>query len=393
MAEALDEERDDRSPAEQHHEGIKADLHEAWDKLSAESEPTPEPETKGEAKPVPAPRVDGRSTRTRDDKGRYLPRATEAAIEAKPPEGRKRQDAPAELETPEAPEAKKAPRDPVESMPAAFKPSMLEAWKTLPREAKEEIHRRENEQAALVAQTKPMREFVSQMQQAVAPYQALLAAEGGSIPNVVRNYMQAATLMRQGSPQAKAQWIARLTRQFTAQEHLGLLDAALAAEYGIKQGEGAGPQNQAPTYQPPQELRDPRVDQMLAAQEQQREAELQQDYESARAEKDAWVSEKQPEFLPWVQHRMAQLLETAARDDEDMSYDDAYDAACRTHPEVRKILAQREEAARAQPTPIQRSKRAAVSLKPQGAVAPPSGSGVNSVRSDIQDAWDAVMGR
>jgi hypothetical protein len=388
MAEGLDEATTDRSPAEQHHDDIKADVRAAFDRLSGESEETPEPQTAGESEP--APKVDGRTTRVRDEHGRFAPRET---AEAKPPEGRRRQEAPAELEVPEQSEARKVPpKDPVENLPAAFKPSMLEAWKALPREAKEEIHRRENEQSALMAQSKPLRDFVSGIQEAVAPYQALLAAEGGSVPNVVRNYLQAATLMRQGSPQAKAQWIARLTRQFTAQEHLGLLDAALASEFGVEPGKGGSQPTSAPAYQP-QDFRDPRVDQMLEAQQRQQEEQLQAGYQEAMSEKDAWVAESNPEFLPWVKDWMANLLETAARQGQDMDYDQAYAAACQTHPEVRKILTQREEAARAQPTSAQRSRRAAVSIRPQGAVAPAPNSEANSLRGDVADAWDAVMGR
>ncbi len=198
--------------------------------------------------------------------------------------------------------------------------------------------------------------------------------------------------MRQGSPLAKAQWIAKLTKTFTANEHLGLLDQAIASEFGIN---GAQAPTQEPNgYQRPQEqFRDPRVDQILADQQQYQQREWQQGFQEAQAEKDAWVSEKQPEFLPWVKNKMATLLETAAKDGEELGFDEAYDAACRTHPEVRKILIQREEAARAQPSALQRSRRASVSLRPQGAVAPSGGNEGNSRRGDIEEAWDAVMGR
>ena len=132
---------------------------------------------------------------------------------------------------------------------------------------------------------------------------------------------------------------------------------------------------------------------MHKQQEQMQQLDFQRGYEEAQAEKDAWVSEKQPEFLPWVKNRMATLLETAARDNEELGFDEAYDAACRTHPEVRKILMQREEAARSQPSAAQRSRRASVSLRPQGAVAPAGPNGSDSRRDDIESAWEAVMGR
>src|SRR5262249_1999564 len=151
-----------------------------------------------------------------------------------------------------------------------------------------------------------------------------------------------------------------LCRTFTAQEHLGLLDEALASEFGIN---GARPPEGQPAPQYQQLSSDQIAAQVYQRIQQQTHAnDLELGLREAQSEKDAWIAEKNPEFLPWVKQRMATMLETAARDDEEMSFEDAYDAACRTHPEVRKILAQREEAARAQPSAVQRSRRAAVSL-------------------------------
>ena len=63
---------------------------------------------------------------------------------------------------------------------------------------------------------------------------------------------------------------------------------------------------------------------MLAERQQMQEMEFQQGFQQAQAEKDAWVSEKQPEFLPWVKNRMATLLETAARDNEELGFDEGH---------------------------------------------------------------------
>ena len=289
----------ERNDAEVVNDDRRADIEAAFEKHQEEREPAPETPA---VEATPEEKVDRRKLRERDESGRYRPKAE--AQEGEPPKGRTRQSAPAELEAPETP-AKALPKaDPVENLPASFKPGMLEEWKTVPRAVKEEIHRRESESYALLEQTKGQRQALQQIQEAVAPYQALLQAEGGSVPTALRNYLQAATLMRQGSPLAKAQWIAKLTRTFTAQEHLGLLDQALGAEFGVQ---GAQQPTQEPQgyQQPRQEFRDPRVDQMLAQQEQRTQQEWQQGIQDAQQEKDAWVSEKQPEFLPWVKNRMA----------------------------------------------------------------------------------------
>ncbi len=382
----VDEEVDQESglnPAEEHHASIKDDIRAAFDQVTGEQESQ-------EAKaPEQAETPQARAERVRNEKGQFAPK--EEAQEAKPPKGRGRQSAQAELEAPEDKPGKATKADPVDSVPASFKPGMLEDWKTVPRSVKEEIHRRESEQYALLEQTKAQRAQLQQIQEAAAPYQALLQAEGGSVATSLRNYLQAATLMRQGSPLAKAQWIAKLTKSFTAQEHLPLLDQALGAEFGVN---GVQAPTQEPGgYRPQEQFRDPRVDQMLAQQQQAQQYEWQQGYQEAASEKDTWVQQAQPEFLPWVKNKMASLLEMAARDNEEMGFEEAYDAACRTHPEVRKILQQRDEAARAQPSPLQRSRRASVSLRPQGSVAPTATGEANSRREDIESAWDSIMGQ
>ena len=388
MAQELDEEKDDtRNDAEVVIDDRKADIRAAFDAVAGESEEPAE-------KPEPAVQPE-RAERARDEQGRFRPK--EETRQAEPPKGRSRQSAPAELEPVESAAKVAKPdaavkADPVDNVPASFKPGLLEDWKAVPRTVREEIHRREAEQYALLEQTKGWRAELQQIQQAIQPYQAIMQAEGGSPASSLRNYLQAATLMRNGTLLAKAQWIAKLTRTFTAQEHLGLLDQAVAAEFGVN-GAQAPTQEPQGYRQPQQEFRDPRVDQWEATWKQQQQMEWQQGFQEAQAEKDSWVTERQPEFLPWVKNRMATLLETAARDGEELGFDEAYDAACRTHPEVRKILIQREEAARAAPNPVQRSRRASVSLRPQGAVAPNTGSEGNSRRSDIEEAWDAVMGR
>ncbi len=179
MALELDEEKDDRNDAELVIDDRKADIRAAFESLSEEPEATEKPEAV-ETAPQRAERI-------RDEKGRFQPK--DEAREVEPPKGRTRQSAPAELETAEvkgkAPRADAAPKaDPVDNVPASFKPGLLEDWKTVPRAVREEIHRREAESYALLEQTKGQRQALEQIQQAVGPYQALLQAEGGSAPQL-----------------------------------------------------------------------------------------------------------------------------------------------------------------------------------------------------------------
>ena len=360
-------------------EGVKEDLRSVFE---AKEETEDASETPAQA-----------AARQRDEHGRFKPK--EEATEV--PKGRTRQTAPAELEAKEtrirqgkpslpaatAPGADipmPAGRQAVEGAPSSFRPISREQWAALPQELKEDIHRREQETYALFEKSKGERQFLSQLSQETAPYQAIMQAEGGNVITSLRSYLQAATLMRTGSPQVKANWVADLVTNFGVP--LEMLDQALSAKVN------GGPGLQAPNGQP-QQYRDPRVDQMLAQQQAQTNQRINESYEYEQQAVGEFKQDK--EFFDYVRNDMADLIELAAKNRREMSYEQAYEIAIRANPEVYRVVQQREQAASARANSVQRSRRASVSLRPNA--PPPSGvSSSGSLKDDLRASLEDVMG-
>ena len=340
--------------------------------------------------------------RARDEHGRFLPKE-EPKVEAKPPEGRPRQKAQAELETPEPPKGKTtpptqtpqetapAPGQGFQAAPAFLRPATKDLWAKLGPEfndLKEDFHKRDMEAVQTLERTKSDRQILQRIGEAVAPYQAMIAAEGGNIITGLQSYYQAATLMRTGSPQAKANWLAEATINFLGKDYLQLLDEALSSKLNGQ----APPQAQngaPPPYQQPVDI-EAKVNAALDARM------YKQDLETEKQSFAQWQDAEEREWLPYVQADMADLMDLAYKRNRYLSYDDAYAMAINANPEIAKALRQREAAAAAQAQAAGRSRRAAVSIKTSPASPMPlvreGMTDAESRRVDLLEAWDKHMG-
>lgn len=341
-------------------------------------------------------------TRARDGHGRFLPKEepkAEPKVAAKPPEGRGRQTAPAELETPDPKRAKVTPIAPPLAEPTAAKgfeggpptflrPQMRDLWNKLGPEfagLKEDFHRRDMEALSLLEKTKGDRQILQAIGQTIDPFKATLAAEGGNVVTALGAYLQAATIMRQGAPQVKANWVAELCN--TYQIDLRMLDEALAARQGGRPPPQSNGQQQ-PQYQP--------IDVRAMVQEETRRANAESNLERQIFEQkqsyQQWQAAEEREWLPLVRGRMAQLLEAAARDGEDMSFDEAYAAAMHSTKGIPEALKQRQEAEAAKTQAASRARRSSMSLRPgappQGEVAKTFQNESQSRRADLEAAME-----
>ena len=121
---------------------------------------------------------------------------------------------------------------------------------------------------------------------------------------------------------------------------------------------------------------------------QQQEVELQQ---AAGGEVQGFLANH--EFAMDVKDDMADLIEMASKRGRQMSLEEAYDRACRAHPEISKIFAKRDQASQlaSQNQVAQRARAASVSVG--GAPTPtPGGATQTDLRSTLEDAW-AARGR
>ena len=116
---------------------------------------------------------------------------------------------------------------------------------------------------------------------------------------------------------------------------------------------------------------------------QQQEMQLQQ---AAGGEVQGFLA--QHEFAMDVKDDMADLIEMASRRGREMSLEEAYDRACRAHPEISKIFAKRDQAnaAASRNQVAQRARAASVSVGDAPTPQPTSGNSAD-LRSALENAW------
>jgi hypothetical protein len=121
-------------------------------------------------------------------------------------------------------------------------------------------------------------------------------------------------------------------------------------------------------------------------------ASMRQQAEQARAEQP-WneFSASAPEFLESVKDDMRELLTLSARAGKNITYQQAYDRACKLNEEVSGVLSQRQaaQAARA-PGTVTAATRAAASSVRSSPAAPPNGAHPKSIMAAMNAAAEKI---
>jgi len=268
--------------------------------------------------------------------------------------------------------------------PVNWGPQEREQWSKIPRPLQEKIMSREKEMADSMANTKEARQTHEQLSSISQSFAPIMAAEGFSTP---MEAMQAAfgvmTTMRMGTPQQKAQEIARLIGQYGVD--IESLDNVLVA----------GPQGQAPAAADPQTAALERMlNERLAPvnnlmQQAQQAQQLQQQQRVNQANGEIAKFAEKHEFLADVREDMADIIELASKRGVNVSLEDAYKRACAAHPEISNVISQRERDAQIkgnQQTLDQ--KRAAASSISGRQLGTGGGGGELSLRDQLNAAFD-----
>jgi hypothetical protein len=229
-------------------------------------------------------------------------------------------------------------------------------------------------------QAAPVRRFAQEFQQAVAPFEGMIRAEGSTPLQAVSSLLQTAAILRTAPANQKAHVVAGLIRNF------GVNVDALAAALNGEEPQGGQQQQQPGPYQ------DPRLDKLLAEVEQAK----QQRSAAARQQVDTELAEfaKTHEFFEDVRSRMADLVDMYARQNVALTTEEAYKKAILLDPELSKVMAQREasKAAANANASTQRTKAAASSVKSQPA-GPVTPAQPDDIRSIIRAAKAGTLSR
>jgi hypothetical protein len=268
----------------------------------------------------------------------------------------------------------KPAKDPIAQAPSSWKPEARELWSQIPEAAKHEIARWEATVKNGLKQAAEVRRFGDAIGEAIAPYRATIEAEGSNPVQAVGHLLQTAQALRTAPPAHKAQLVAGMIKQFGID--VQALDRALVG----MQPEPVDPQLSAVKQQLEQEFAPlKQMQQQLMQQQQMFEVQQQQE---ARGKVDEFLANP-PEFLDDVHNDMVNIINLGVQRGVEYTLQQAYDIACRAHPEVNKVLAQREQAKVAQNLSqnAQKARQAAVSLG--GA---PSLGGQDAAPDSVRDA-------
>lgn len=243
--------------------------------------------------------------------------------------------------------------------PSSWKPAAKVEYANLSPALKAEIHRREADYLNGGKGLKENADLGLELRKVAAPYQALIDAEGGSLPQSMANYLRTAAVFRQGTPQQKLQAMFGLDQMFNTglQQHLNTM---VQAEVAKRTGQPADPNSpaQQPTQQPV--YQDPRVDQLLANYQRQEQERASQDKsvrdkatETFLSAKDALGAPLYP-FVDNVIEDMSPRVSAIRAANPAMGHEDvlkkAYEQAVWAHPETREVMLKQQQAAATQST-------------------------------------------
>jgi hypothetical protein len=228
--------------------------------------------------------------------------------------------------------------------PSTWRPLARAEYDKLPAAVKAEIHRREGDFLNGQAQMRPDADMGRELRGIMEPYRMLIEAEGGTYALAVRDLFRTAAVLRTGSMQQKQQLIAQTARQFG-------IDLSPFAQAGQP---GQQPQPPAAQGANPQQYRDSRLDAFLAEQQRREQATLAREQQEIEGTVTQWMNatdaQGQPlrPYLNDVINEAAALVPQLMAANPGMSrvqaLDAAYDRACWAHPEIRTLLAQKQQA-------------------------------------------------
>lgn len=312
------------------------------------------------------------AARARDEKGRFA-----KSVGEKAPEGVKPTPIAPEVAAP-APTATPTPPPEAAKAPASFKAMAREEWAKVPPTVQQEVLRRERETAIALEQSSEARQGYQRFKDVVGPYEAMIRGSGSDPYQTVQSLLQTAAALATAPVGQRAQVIAGLIKTYLpGRESLEVLDSTLA---GVMQGQ----QGQAA---PPPQYHDPRVDEIYASLQQARQR------QEASLEQQAAESIREVqgnEFYEDVKLIMADMLEVAGNQGIALTPGEAYNRAVLVHPEVAKVVEQRQAAKHAaNPNgSTARARAAASSVRGSPATAPSSAVQPDNLRDVLEAAFD-----
>ena len=250
--------------------------------------------------------------------------------------------------------------------PRGLSPAAREEWANTPDAVKNEFKRIDERLEGMAIKYSENANRALGMDEKLRPFTDLFQANGNQVGQTITDVLGLARAVQLGNQEQKVQALAHVITRNAVD--LKMLDQALA---------GAAQMSATP---------DPRY-QQLEARVNGIEAAKQQEIARMQAESNAQASQfvekfgADKEFFQDVRGIMANLMEAAEAAGEELDLDGAYQRACLVHPEISKVMMQRNSKANPE------RKRAAASSV-HGRQASDSVAPSDSLRDEIARSWD-----
>lgn len=269
--------------------------------------------------------------------------------------------------------------------PVGWRGAARQEWAKVPKQVQEEVHKREREIGTAMRDGAEAKQFRTQFQEAIRPYEGLIASRGVDPLTATTAMMQTHAALTMGTPAQKAQTIAKAVAEYGVD--IDQLAAAIdGGDPGQAPGGGNGGIDPAMQEYLDRQLAPVRE---LATNFQQNQRQVQQRVQvEAATEMDAFAADPQHPYFEDVRESMGDLMELAGKRGQSMGLDQAYITALSLHPTL--------TAPAPAPTPpgrsaAERRAAAASSLAPSTPVSA-SAPEPKTRREAIEQAIDKQMG-
>jgi hypothetical protein len=232
------------------------------------------------------------------------------------------------------------------------------------------VDRREREMQAGLQEGAAERKLGQTYRETLAPFEGHIRASGGDPQQVVSGLLQTFYNLDRGSPQQKAAILANMFKAY----NVPVEDFAAAID-------GSGqPQQHQPAHIDPRTIAE-----QVERQVMERFQRQQQEQAVQRANQELADFSAKHEFFDTVRETMGGLISAKIA----QNYEDAYAKACKLHPDVAPVIAQREaaKAATAQNAATQQARAAASSVKSR-----PAGFSSSTPQDSVRAALEAAIG-
>jgi len=266
--------------------------------------------------------------------------------------------------------------------PQSWNAEEREGWASLNTKQQQAVLRRETEMQRTLQATNGARQFTERMSSALNPYLGLIQTSFGGDPySFVTGLAQAAQVLRHGSAHEKAQFVHHMI--VSNGVDIPMLDGLLV---------GQPPQQQAQNGFDPTQIANIVKQQLQPMQQfmgslQQRQQQTLQRVENEEQDSlQAFASDSSNEFFEDVREIMADLIDTQAARGLDMSYADAYTAACQLHPQVKAVIMgrQQQETAANLTAKARAAQAASASITGSSGTGSPGGQNLTPESDDIR---------